>query len=207
MVRVLRDDWANVQVHRDPFLWLSTAPGRLFSMATARSLAATFPSDGFRRLDRSARSTGKQYRNDSRPIRWPEDEGTLPPLWRDLVCDLLAFRYRTDVARLLDQEPAAVLDLRLVRHGSGDWLGPHTDREDKLFSHIIYFNEAWRPEWGGRLEILEADDPGTVVASIAPELGASALLRRADNSWHQVTPLVADPPSERRSLLVHGIRS
>ncbi|MEU2065744.1 2OG-Fe(II) oxygenase family protein [Streptomyces anulatus] len=108
---------------------------------------------------------------------------------------------------MLDQPVARDLDIRLVRHESGDWLSPHTDREDKLFSHIIYFSTRWDAEWGGCLEILRSSDPADAVARVVPRLGASALLARSDESWHQVSPVTPVPGiPPRASLLVHGLR-
>ena len=44
----------------------------------------------------------------------------LPPLWRDLLADLLDPAYRQQVAELLGQSPAERLEVRLVRHTAGD---------------------------------------------------------------------------------------
>ncbi|MDS0139290.1 MULTISPECIES: 2OG-Fe(II) oxygenase family protein [unclassified Amycolatopsis] len=130
----------------------------------------------------------------------------LTEVWRRLIADLTEGTYLRDVAALLRQPVASGLEIRLVRHAGGDWLSPHTDRADKLFSHIFYFTRGWRAEWGGCLEILEGDDPASVAGRVVPELGASALLARADNSWHQVSRVRGAPPVDRTSLLVHGRR-
>ena len=91
---------------------------------------------------------------------------------------------------MLGQQPARALELRLVRHGPGDGLSPHTDRDDKIFSHVIYLNRTWHEDWGGCLEVLSNNDPGAVAGRIVPRLGASALMARSNNSWHQVTAIV-----------------
>ncbi len=203
---ILNDSWFQLPLERHPCRWLATAPGELCSHQDASQLADTFPTEGSVRRDEGQRTSGKRYRNFSRPLSWPDDESLLGAQWRRLVADLVSHEYRGRVARLLEQEPADRLELRLVHHGSGDWLGPHTDREDKLFSHIIYFNPGWLPAWGGCLEILRGEDAGSAVASICPELGASVLLARASNSWHHVTRVSAAAPARRRSLLIHGLR-
>ena len=175
-------------------------------MEDANLLADSFPAEGFVRQDKGERVVGKRYRNFSRSLSWAEDRRTFGEKWCKLVSDILSTEYRSQVARLLEQERAADLELRFVCHGSGDWLEPHTDSDDKLFSHIIYFNRGWKKAWGGCLQILCDNDTNSVVATISPELGASVLLARASNSWHQVTPVSPDAPVQRRSLLIHGLR-
>lgn len=205
LMRILSDSWFQLASQPNPYRWLATRPGEFCSLKNAGQLAETFPSEGFIRRNESKRASGKRYSNFSRPLRWPEDEATLSAEWRSLVNDLLHPEYCTQVARMLDQRKAYQLELRLVYHGAGDWLEPHTDRDDKLFSHIVYFNHRWSAAWGGCLQILRDSDPKSVVATISPELGASVLLARASNSWHQVTKVSPDAPVQRRSLLIHGL--
>ncbi|MFP5023493.1 2OG-Fe(II) oxygenase family protein [Pseudonocardia phyllosphaerae] len=123
------------------------------------------------------------------------------------MSDLMGSEYRKAIADYLQQPIAEALEIRLVRHKVGDWISPHTDRADKLFSHILYFNPTWQVEWGGCLQILRSSDPDSAVATVIPNLGASVLLARSPESWHQVTAVRGDAPvRERSSLLVHGLR-
>ena len=160
-MRVLLNDWTREPVQEWPYRWLHTTDGRLFSPAHAERLARGFPSADFTRRDESVRRDGKSYRNLSRQLLSPAGtlDDRLPTLWRNLIADLLTPVYRELVAELLSQPPAEHLEIRLVRHAAGDWLG-RTDRAEKRFSHIIYFNPGWRAEWGGCLEILENQGPG-----------------------------------------------
>ncbi len=205
---LLGDGWTRCKPQHNPYRWLRTEPGQVFTVSAAQGLAGSFPADSFVRIDASGRAGRKSYRNFSRQLAGPDgvSRAALPPLWRELIADLLADGYRRQVARLLDQPIAPTLEVRLVRHAEGDWLGPHTDGEDKLFSHIFYFTPGWRAEWGGCLQILGSRDPDDVVDQVVPRLGASVLLARAGNSWHQVSQVAARPVPERTSLLVHGLR-
>jgi SM-20-related protein len=203
---VLGDQWRMRRAQERPYRWLSTVPGELFGTDVAAELAETFPGAGFARKDAAHRLNGKTYRNFSRPVGEGADDELLPVRWAQLLTDLCSTEYRQWVAAAMDQELADRVELRLVRHAPGDWLGPHTDREDKLFSHILYFNPGWRAEWGGCLEILDGASATAVVSRVVPELGASALLAQAGNSWHQVTKVSTATAASRRSLLVHGLR-
>jgi SM-20-related protein len=206
-LNVLRPSWGERTANHEPFRWLDTAPGELFDTDTAAALERAFPVDGFHRADATGPQRSKTYRNYSRPL---VDNGVrlardTPPLWDTLVTDLCSAAYREQVASLLGQPVARAVEVRLVRHVGGDWLSPHTDRPDKAFSHIFYFNACWRSEWGGCLEILTRDDPSAVVARVRPALGTSVLMARADNSWHQVSAVSATKAPDRLSLLVHGL--
>ncbi len=207
-MRVLSASWFNRNPRRDPFPWLATAPGEICESAIADQLAASFPDEGFVRIDAAGDGRGKTYRNYSRPLVECSEvqPGQLPGIWGDLLSDLTSAQYRTQIAILLGQPAARAIEARLVRHGHGDWLSPHTDRPDKVFSHILYFTPGWRADWGGCLEILSGSDPSSVVGQVVPELGASALMARTDNSWHQVAAVTAGDTPERRSLLIHGLR-
>ena len=205
----LRDTWMRSTPKEHPFRWLGTEPGELIDDEAARALAETFPSDGYQRLDTSLRENGKQYRNFSRPVVTPgaPSDMDLPEPWLELISDLVGPAYRADVARLLGQQPAPEVEIRLVRHEDGDWIAPHTDRDDKLFSHIIYFNLEWERQWGGCLQVLDGPASSGVVATVIPRLGTSVLMARADNSWHQVTPVSSPTPKARQSLLLHGVHA
>ncbi|WP_329576571.1 2OG-Fe(II) oxygenase [Kitasatospora sp. NBC_01250] len=205
---VLAPDWTHTASRRTtPYRWLTTEPGRLYDHDTAARLAAAFPHEDFVRLDASGAGRDKTYRNYSRPLLGPGQQipPGLPAPWHELVTDLAGEPYRRQVAALLDQPLAGAVEIRLVRHADTDWLGPHTDRADKLFSHVLYFNPGWQQEWGGCLEILDGNDPGAVHARVVPLLGASTLLARSDHSWHQVGAVTAGQGRERRSLVVHGL--
>jgi 2OG-Fe(II) oxygenase superfamily len=211
MMTVLRSGWTRRCVlQHEPYTWLATRPDQIYAEATARQLLIDFPVDSFTRTDASADGRAKTYRNYTRTLLAPSESRRqpehLPPLWRQLVTELSIMDYRRDVAALLDQPVASTLEIRLVRHGNGDWLSPHTDREDKLFSHVFYFNPGWREEWGGCLEILAGAEPVVPVARVVPRLGVTSLLARCEKSWHQVTKVTEAAPGERVSLLVHGMR-
>jgi SM-20-related protein len=208
-MQVLASAWTQREVLRQPYDWVGTQLGELFGAEMAEQLCATFPMSSFVRMDASARRDGKTYRNYSRELVTPDGRTDLdlPPCWRALVEDLMSAEYRVTVARMLRQEVMPAVEIRLVRHAPDDWLGPHCDRADKAFSHILYFNRTWQEEWGGCLEILGSAAPDSVVARILPSLGSSALLARSDDSWHQVSQIASEGAPERRSMLVHGLRA
>lgn len=202
-MKILADQWCALQLRNDPYPWVLVRPGELIAPDDALRLAASFPVDGMVRLDRGSRTHGKRYRNYSLPIG-EENAAALPPVWRQLIADLRSQRYRENMAALLGQPVAARQEIRLVRHGPDDWLEPHTDSAEKLFTQVFYFNPGWRESDGGWLEILDSADPGSARSRVLPELGASVIIRRSERSWHRVAKVSPEAQAHRQSLIVHG---
>ena len=93
------------------------------------------------------------------------------------------------------------VSLDVWEYRPGHWLAPHVDKRDKTVTQIIYLTEGWRPEHGGRLEILRDATRTSVVEALPPTLGSSVVLVRSDASWHAVEPISA-ASVPRRSLTV-----
>ena len=134
---ILRWRWMR-PCNRQPYCWLATTPGELLGAATADVLCNGYPTVSFVRVQAGAHGE-KDYRNYSRPLAAAEGPAEacddLSPQWHALLEDLQSLEYRRAVAEVLGQETIANwVELRLVRHAPADFLGPHTDRDDKLFT-------------------------------------------------------------------------
>jgi Rps23 Pro-64 3,4-dihydroxylase Tpa1-like proline 4-hydroxylase len=106
--------------------------------------------------------------------------------------------YREHISRLTGvslEDSTFTLDLWEYR--TGDWLAPHVDKPEKLVTQIFYLAEDWRPGDGGRLLVLATDDPASVVRTLPPRLGSSAILVRSDTSWHAVEAPGPRSPARR----------
>jgi hypothetical protein len=178
---------ATLQV--EPYCW-ATLDGVLEGSAAAE-LARTFPSDGFASDERLVGA--KSYRFRSRRLverHGSTPSGTLPPLWQALIGALSDPAYRDALASLTGVAlERAEQELTLWRYDGGCWLAPHPDRQDKLLSHILYFNRSWDARFGGTLRILRSADVHDVAAEIAPSTSTSVVIVRSDRSWHAVTPV------------------
>lgn len=203
-MRIISEDWSDVHLRTTPFVWAAAAPGSLIDAEDAQHLARAFPGEGMIRIDESARATGKTYRNYSLPIEPEASLERFPEIWRHFLTDLRSMRYRKRMARLLGQPVAGHLEVRLVRHGAGDWLSPHTDSVDKLFTQVFYFTENWRTDDGGYFEILEREDENAVVERVAPTAGTSVIVCPSLASWHRVAKISTRAETPRQSVLVHA---
>jgi|GEM_PF-290914 len=187
-----------------PYRW--AAIDRLFSAEDAARLATAFPSDKFRDVAGHDGEKGFQYAARSlihMGASEPSHPSGLDPSWLALAGDLLSPEYRDALSRASGLDlSAADMEANVVHYGPGAWLGPHVDLQEKILTHIFYFNVAWDPGEGGCLNILASKDPDDRVAEIQPLVGNSSLLVRSDRSWHSVSPVAPGCATSRRSLNV-----
>lgn len=186
----------------EPYRW-AVIDG-LFSPEDAAALANTFPRDHFKRL--ADYGGEKDFEYESRAlIGMGEDSISraeeLSEAWRSLANDLLSTGYRTAMSTLTGLDLSnAPLEVNVFHYPPGGSLGAHPDLKDKIVTHVLYFNDSWNDADGGCLTILRSSDPSQVVRSVSPIAGNSAVLVRADNSWHAVSPVVRSCRLSRRSL-------
>jgi hypothetical protein len=188
-------------LQKQPYEWAATGP--LFSTNDAEALASSFPCDHFK----TVRYYGERdYEYEARSlinmgateVSYPEE---LSDAWLALAHDLLSPAYRAAISLLSERDlSAAGMEVNVFHYGPGANLGPHPDLEDKIVTHIIYFNRGWNPGDGGCLEILRSSDPGDVAARVEPLVGNSAVVVRSESSWHAVSRVVDGSPQSRRSL-------
>jgi len=191
-------------LEKEPYRWAFI--NELFRPANAEHLAATFPCDKFKKVVGYDGEKGYEY--FSRSLihmgagKASHEEG-LSESWRELAYDLLSPAYRQAVSRLTGRDLSeSLLEVNVIHYGPNCWLGPHVDLKEKTVSHILYFNQSWNREDGGYLEILNSSEPSAVLAETMPLVGNSAVLVRADNSWHAVARVAEGCRLSRRSLNV-----
>lgn len=198
-------DWNRISQHKletEPYRW--AVINQLFSTADAAALAATFPRDHFKRLADYAGE--KDFEYEARELIGMGETSTSRPerlsaAWRRLAGDFLSNEYRAAMSSLTGFDLAsAPLEVNVFHYPPGGSLGAHPDLSDKIVTHVLYFNQSWNDDDGGCLTILRSSDPGTMVTSVSPVAGNSAVLVRSDNSWHAVSPVVKGCRLSRRSL-------
>ena len=194
---------AGATLQTTPFAW-SVIDG-LFDAELAGSLAASFPSTGFR-LSSTQQDYTFLYRgliNAGALI----DAGSLAPAWREFGRVLAGAAYRAAMQQLTGRD----LDGLKVyggfcRYEPGCSLRPHPDRPIRVLTQTIYFSPAWHEDWGGQLLILRSADPSHVHARVSPVLGRSVVFVRSDHSWHAVERVRRGTDAVRQSLLLHYSR-
>jgi SM-20-related protein len=186
----------------EPFRW--AAIDGLFSAADSAALAATFPTDRFKRVADHFGEKKHDYLVRAL-IRMSEKSVSgkqgLSNVWRALADDFLSPAYRQSMSELIGVDLSdAEFEVNVFDYPPGGLHGAHTDHRDKIVTHVLYFNEAWDDANGGCLLILTSPSIEEIVTHVSPRVGNSAVLVRSDNSWHAVSGVSRTCQLSRRSL-------
>lgn len=190
---------------------LTTGEHQLLDERDLAHLDDTFPSDLLVHASRDERAeSDKSYTVHARTLHddgsWQVDPARLPAAWAGLVAELVSAPYQSTLLTALGVAAARVgrVEVRLAEYRAGGWMSRHTDRPDKVYSHLIYLCPGWRPDWGGDLRFY-ADEHTTVASTtLLPGAGTSVAFARTDSSWHEVMPVAPHAERPRRTLLLHG---
>jgi hypothetical protein len=152
---------AAAPLHDDPSPYLFAE--NVFSPAAYASILEMFPAqETFRRWNVPADGLARFANYDQRrQIDFPQEAGRLPAAQREFWSALTSFLCAPAFARtLLDRfstfsramfgaqlddpsfaQERIVGTMTLFEHGAGYYLGPHTDRREKIFTVLFYFAE------------------------------------------------------------------
>jgi hypothetical protein len=191
-------------VHDGPYRWANV--GQLLTPEVAADLRAAFPTEDF--WPNEGDDGEKTYSFRLRPLlaQGATAVAQLSPLadvWHRLAAELAAPSFREAMGRMLGVDVMDCgVEADFFRFGPSDWMGPHRDLPAKQVSLIVYLNEGWTPSHGGCFRVLRSRDEDDVVAELPPEPGSAALVVRSKRSWHSVTRVVPDAPTDRISFQV-----
>lgn len=187
-------------VHHEPFQWADFS-GCLSTEALSM-LRTSIDALQFRSVSRESGSD-KAYSfhvctlvKDGRLVG-----NDLPEIWGTLLSEICDYRY-VDIMKSLFHLSMSDLDIdiEVFRYSESDWIGPHTDRPDRLVTHIFYLNEQWDKSDGGLLHLLAAPRTDAIAHTIVPVTPVSVAFARSTRSWHYVSPVKND--KERLSFRV-----
>jgi hypothetical protein len=90
-------------------------------------------------------------------------------------------------------------DVGVHSMGIGDFLRPHSDaNKDRQLAFVIYLSQAWKPEFGGVLEVLDCEGG---VTRIVPEFNSVVAFDVLADSQHLITPITdAAGPTTRVTI-------
>jgi SM-20-related protein len=186
----------------EPYRW--AAIDGLFTAADSAALAATFPTDRFKRLSDHVGEKKHDYQVRSlirMSARSISGKRQLSSVWTALAHDFLSPAYRSAMSELIGIDlSAAEFEVNVFHYPPGGLHGAHTDHRDKIVTHVLYFNESWNDDDGGCLLILKSSNTQEIATRISPIVGNSAVLVRSDDSWHAVSDVAQTCQLSRRSL-------
>lgn len=188
----------------EPYKWAFI--NQLFSRRDAAALVKSYPRDHFKTIRGHDGEKGYEYEARSlihMGADAPSFADDLNPAWCRLAESLLSKRYCDAMTGLTGLDLAAApMEVNLFHYGPGAWLGPHLDLQEKITTHVLYFNRTWEPKNGGCLRILRSPEMTDMVREIAPIIGNSAVVVRSDKSWHAVSRVQDGCRKSRRSVNV-----
>ena len=188
----------------EPYRWAFV--GQLFSPADAADLAGTFPRDHFKTVKGYDGEKGYEYEARSLVMMGASVASRtefLSPSCRRLADDMLSASDREAMSRLTGMDLRELpLEINVFHYGRSAWLGPHVDLQDKLVTHVLYFNDAWEERDGGCLTVLRSPDMNDAERVILPLIGNSVVLVRSQDSWHAVSRVRDDCHVSRRSMAI-----
>lgn len=188
-------------LHTDPYIW--SAVEDFFDPAMMLDLLSEFPADGFRIAGPGPKSFFIRSLVVNSAL--PSSTTDLSPTWQSMGRILASPDYRVRLGEFVGRDLSRLrIDATLCRYTPGCWLPPHTDRDIRDTTHVIYFNREWSPEWGGMFQILASERPDDIVAEVVPKLNISVVMVRSERSWHAVSSVVPGVERDRLSLLIHA---
>lgn len=134
----------------------------------------------------------------------------LPPTWQAFIDELDGNAHYSE--RMREWLGLGEYELRLTWHlgVTGSEVSPHVDADQKVGTHIFYFNttDDWDPSWGGNLLVLEGEPPEQGVDRQFTEFrehtqieligNRSFVFRNGPDAWHGVRPLECPAGRYRR---------
>ena len=196
---------------REPYPWIN--PQGLLTLEGYHTLLEHLPTqEQFTPSFGKPRAHGQ--RSHDRFLLAYHDSLPVAQAWKDFITELRGPTYQNFLSRLLGTRAFA---LRFHWHYTprGCSISPHCDAQDKLGSHIFYFNteQDWDPSWGGQTLLL--DDGGRFPRNSAPHIedfdsvsashaigNSSLLFARNGSSWHAMRPLQCPADRLRKVFIV-----
>lgn len=182
-------------------------------MARLDELVATAPTQRAEHIAVDDPEHEKQYRmNLFRLVEGdrntaPDDE--LAPPWRELRRDLMGERFTSWLAEQTGIELDGLLrSVGVYAHRNGDFLAVHKDKQTKAITTIVYLNQDWPAEAGGRFQMFGSNKPGErPIDEIAPVGGQLLAFPPTDRSWHAVSKIDHPDRTERLTVQVEFWRT
>ena len=147
----------------------------------------------------------RDFPDISKPGYLTVDEVKLQGRFRDLIDELEGSELTEELSQRfgLDLHPFPRLTT-IMRRSQPKYGAIHTDGTSKVMTMLVYMNEEWDQDEGGRLRVLydqKAFEPYAL--EVPPTMGTVFAFLRSDKSWHGHLPFAG----ERRVVQVAWVRS
>lgn len=164
---------------------------------TYETLLKNFPANGFFCSKRLSGSD-KTYLVDNHILFALENQRKSEsiinnPNWCALIDAITSVEYKEAVSALFNVNLKYLpMEITLKRYQKEHHISPHTDREESKATHLIFFNDHWKFDWGGELCLMSSAHK--IENKIPPLRDNSIIFLRTEDSWHAVTECQAPIP-------------
>ena len=133
------------------------------------------------------------------------DEVKLHGRFKQLIDELEGPELTEELSRKFGQDLHAYPRLTTIMKRSQPKYGSiHTDGPSKVMTMLVYMNEEWQQDEGGRLRVLyDEKNYEPYKLEVPPTMGTMFAFLRSDNSWHGHLPF----SGERRVVQIAWVKS
>ena len=141
----------------------------------------------------------------SKPGYLTVDEVKLHGRFKELIDELEGPELTEELSRKFGQDLHQYPRLTTIMKRSQPKYGSiHTDGPSKVMTMLVYMNDEWQQDEGGRLRVLyDQKNYDRYKLEVPPVMGTMFAFLRSDNSWHGHLPFVG----ERRVVQIAWVKS
>lgn len=167
-------------------------------------LLSEYPSWGFQSVSKNNIDKSYSFSINNLIIedKLTEAYDNLSPIWKTFIDSLANPDYKVLIGQSIGRDILnKKISIAFYQFNDSNWVSPHLDKKNKLFTQLFYFNDQWSEEWGGQLKLLKyPDKENNDFLSILPNNSHSILLPRTDAAWHMVNPVTSKALFPRKTL-------
>jgi len=141
----------------------------------------------------------------SKPGYLTVDEVKLHSRFKELIDELEGPELTEELSRKFGQDLHQYPRLTTIMKRSQPKYGSiHTDGPSKVMTMLVYMNDEWQQDEGGRLRVLyDGKNYEPYKLEVPPTMGTMFAFLRSDNSWHGHLPF----SGERRVVQIAWVKS
>ncbi|MGO4704282.1 2OG-Fe(II) oxygenase [Microvirga sp. 2MCAF38] len=147
----------------------------------------------------------RDFPNITKPGYLTVDEVNLHGRFKTLIEELEGPELTEELSRKFGQDLHQFPRLTTIMKRSQPKYGAiHTDGPSKVMTMLVYMNDDWGTDDGGRLRVLyNGQDFEPFAMEVPPVMGTVFAFLRSDNSWHGHRPFVG----ERKVVQIAWVKS
>src|SRR5919202_461521 len=140
-----------------------------------------------------------------KPVYLTVNEVQLKGTFKTLIDELESPEFTEEISKKWGQDMHPYPRLTTIMKRSQPKYGAiHTDGPSKVMTMLVYMNDEWQQDEGGRLRVLyDGQNFEPYKLEVPPMMGTMFAFLRSDNSWHGHLPFAG----ERRVVQIAWVKS